>query len=46
MHKALQQFKVELQVNTSSIKTDLGGGNYGYLGLVLTDREYAIILHA
>lgn len=25
------------------METDLGGGNHNYLGLVLTDREYAII---
>ena len=24
----------------SSVETDLGGGNYGCLGLVLTDQEY------
>ena len=37
--------KIELQANASSIETDLGGGegNYGYLGLVLTDKEYATI---
>ena len=37
--------KAELQANASSIETDLGGGNHGYLGLVLMDAEYATILH-
>jgi len=27
------------------VETDLGGGNHGYLGLVLTDEEYATIPH-
>ena len=32
-----------MQVNASSIETNLGGGNYSYLGLVLTDQEYTTI---
>ena len=39
----LKQLKLELQANASSVETDLGGGNHGYLGLVLTDAEYASI---
>ena len=42
-HKSLKRLKLELQANASSVETDLGGGNHGYLGLVLTDQEYAII---
>ena len=42
-HKSLKRLKLELQANASSVETDLGGGNYGYLGLVLTDEEYAAI---
>ena len=38
-HKALKRLKMELQANASSVETDLGGGNHGYLGLVLTDQE-------
>ena len=37
-HQALKCQKKELQANASSIKTDLGGGNHGYLGLILTDE--------
>ena len=39
-HSALKRLKTELQANASSVETDLGGGNHGYLGLVLTDAEY------
>ena len=42
-NKLLKRSKLELQANTSSEETDLGGGNYGYLGLVLNDTEYATI---
>ena len=42
-HKSIKRLKLELQANASSVETDLGGGNYGYLGLVLTDAEYAAI---
>ena len=34
---------MELQANASSVETDLGGRNHGYLGLVLTNAEYALI---
>ena len=39
-YSALKRLKTELQANASSVETDLGGGNHGYLGLVLTDAEY------
>ena len=39
-HTALKRLKTELQANASSIETDIGGGNHGYLALVLTDEEY------
>ena len=35
--KVLKQLKVELKVNASLVKTDLGSGNHRYLGLVLMD---------
>ena len=43
IHKLLKRLKLELQANASSVETDLGGGNHGYLGLILTDQEYATI---
>ena len=39
-YKALKRFKNELRANASSVDTDLGGGDHGYLGLVLTEDEY------
>ena len=40
-NKALKRLKNELRANASSVESDLGGGDHGYLGLVLTDVEYA-----
>ena len=45
IHKILKRLKAELQANASSVETDLGGGNHGYLGLVTTDEEHATIPH-
>ena len=42
-NKTLKRLKLELQANASSVETDLGGGDHGYLGLILTDAEYASI---
>ena len=42
-NKSLKRLKAELRANASSVETDLGGGDHGYLGLVLTDVEYAKI---
>ena len=42
-NKSLKRLKTELRANGSSVDTDLGGGDHGYLGLVLSDPEYARI---
>ena len=42
-NKSLKRLKTELRANGSSVDTDLGGGDHGYLGLVLSDQEYARI---
>ena len=42
-HKSLKRLETELRANTSSVDTDLGGGDHGYLGLVLTDVDYTRI---
>lgn len=42
-NKALKILKLELQANTSSVESYLGGGDHVYLGLVLKDQEYATI---
>ena len=42
-NKTLKRLKQELRANASSVESDLGGGDHGYLGLVLTGAEYASI---
>ena len=39
----LKQLKHKLRANASSVETNLGGGDHGYLGLCLSDVEYARI---
>ena len=39
-HDDLKRLKMELRADASSVDSDLGGGNHGYLGLVLSDVEY------
>jgi hypothetical protein len=39
-YKTLKRLKNELRANASLVDTDLGGGDHGFLGLVLTDAEY------
>ena len=39
-YEALTKLKDELSANASSVESELGGGDHGYLGLVLTDSEY------
>ena len=43
-NKTLKRLKQELRANSSSVETDLGGGDHGYLGLYLSDVEYANII--
>ena len=43
INKSVKRLKDELRANGSSVDTDLGGGDHGYLGLILTDEEYARI---
>ena len=42
-NKTLKRLKQELRANASSVESDLGGGDHGYLGLVLDDAEYAAV---
>ena len=39
-NKPLKWLKADLRANSSSVEADLGGRDYGYPGLVLTDAEY------
>ena len=38
-YKAIKRLKNELRANASSVDSDLGGGDHGYLGLILTNEE-------
>ena len=42
-YKTLQRLIKELKANASTVHSDLGGGNYGLLGLVLSPTSYALI---
>ena len=39
-YETLHQLKNELKANASYVPTTLGGGNNGYLGVILTPAEY------
>ena len=43
-NKTIKRLKQELRANASSVETDLVGGDHGYLGLYLSDIEYARII--
>ena len=43
-YKTLHHLKNKLKANASSVPTTLGGGNCGYLAMVLTPAEYRRIL--
>ena len=36
----MKRLKNELRANSSSVDTDLDGGDHGYLGLILAETEY------
>ena len=40
-YTTLKQIKDILKANTASVTSNLGGGNHGHLGRVLTNAEYA-----
>ena len=42
-NKFIKHLKTEIRASPGSVDTDLGGGNHGYLGLYLSDVEYARI---
>ena len=39
-YETLHHLKNELKGNASSVPTTLGGGNHGYLGMILMSAEY------
>ena len=42
-YESLRTLKDQLKANATSIPTTLGGGNHGYLGLILSPAAYATI---
>jgi len=44
--ETLQVLTTELKANASSVPTTLGGGNYGHLGLVVSDQKYASLANS
>ena len=42
-HDTLTKIADELKANAASVSSDLGGGAYGHVGLILSDEEYAKI---
>ena len=42
-YDSIKQLHNELKANARSVCSSLGGGNYGHLGLVLTDAQYGMI---
>ena len=43
-YKTLKRLKYVLRANASSVNSDLGDGDHGYLGLVLSDQEYTRVV--
>ena len=39
----IKRIKTELRADASSVESDLGGGDHGYLFLTLSDTEYLLI---
>ena len=39
-NEMLKGLNTELRANSSSVDTNLGGGDHVYLGLILADQEY------
>ena len=42
-YESLNTIKNQLKANAGKVQCELGGGNNGHLGLVLTDVEYALV---
>ena len=43
IYSSLKKIKYELKANARKVQCELGGGNNGHLGLLLTDVEYALV---
>ena len=45
-YETLHHLKNDLKANMSSVPNTMGGGNHGYLGMILTSAEYHHIMPA
>ena len=44
-YESLHQMQLELKANAISVHSNLGGGNHGHLGLLMTDPQYTLIVN-
>jgi hypothetical protein len=44
-YEAIQNLLTELKANASSVPSTLGGGQYGHLGLLISDTRYNALAH-
>jgi len=42
-YQSLTQLHQELKANAGSVPSNLGGGNFGYLGILLSDAQYTLV---
>lgn len=42
-YEQIKTIKDELKTNAGTVQCDLGGGQHGHLGLLLTDNEYSTL---
>ena len=42
-YESLHNMQLELKANAISVHSNLGGGNHGHLGLLMTDPQYALV---
>jgi hypothetical protein len=43
--QVVRQLRKEVYANAQAVDTSLGGGQFGHLGLVMPDDEYATVFH-
>ena len=42
-YQSLTQLHQELKANAGSVPSNLGGGNFGYLGILFSDAQYTLV---